>query len=78
VASGAQPVDDGLWELVKPLLPDHIPQRPDRIVADRGYEHDNYRRELWRSGVEPSIDRRLTKPGSRLERWPRAVERILA
>jgi hypothetical protein len=22
-------------------------QRPDRIVADRGYAHDSYRRELW-------------------------------
>jgi transposase len=114
----SQLVDDGLWELVKPLLPDHIPQRigrprvsdrtalaaivfvmrtgvplavaltggnrnditqllplvdgimpvagkvgrprqrPDRIIADRGYDHDSYRRELWRRGVKPSIARR--------------------
>jgi hypothetical protein len=25
-----------------------------RIVADRGYDHDSYRRELWRRGVKPS------------------------
>lgn len=30
-------------------------QRPDRIVADRGYDHDSYRRELWRRGVKPVI-----------------------
>ena len=27
-------------------------QRPDRIVADRGYDHDSYRRELRRCGVK--------------------------
>jgi transposase len=26
-------------------------QRPDRLIADRGYDHDKYRRELWRRGV---------------------------
>jgi hypothetical protein len=33
-------------------------QRPDRIVADRGYDHDSYRRELWRRGVKPVIAHR--------------------
>ncbi|MDP8952977.1 MAG: hypothetical protein M3N18_12240 [Actinomycetota bacterium] len=51
-------------------------QRPDRIVADRGYDHDNYRRELRRRGVKPSIARRGTKHGSRLGCW--VVERIFA
>ena len=40
-------------------------QRPDQIVADRGYDHDGYRRELWRRaasnraslGAEPSTAR---------------------
>jgi hypothetical protein len=32
-------------------------QRPDRIVADRGYDHTSYQRELWRRGVKPSIAR---------------------
>ena len=32
----SQLVDDGLWELVKPLLPDHTPQRTGRPrVSDR-------------------------------------------
>jgi transposase len=29
----SQLVDDGLWELVKPLLPDHTPQRTGRPRA---------------------------------------------
>jgi hypothetical protein len=24
---------------------------PDQVIADRGYDHDKYRRELWRRGV---------------------------
>ena len=32
----SQPVDDGLWELVKPLLPSRTPQRTGRPrVSDR-------------------------------------------
>jgi transposase len=27
---GSELVDDELWELVKPLLPDHVPQRTGR------------------------------------------------
>ena len=53
-------------------------QRPDRIVADRGYDHDSHRRELWRRGVKPSIARRGTKHGSGLGRWRWVVERTFA
>jgi transposase len=53
-------------------------QRPDRIVADRGYDHDSHRRELRRRGVKPSIARRGTKHGSGLGRWRWVVERTLA
>lgn len=53
-------------------------QRPDRIVADRGYDHDNYRHELRRRGVEPVIARRGTKHGSGLGRWRWVVERTFA
>ena len=53
-------------------------QRPDRIVADQGYDHDNYRRELRRRGVEPVIARRGTKHGSGLGRWRWVVERTFA
>ena len=53
-------------------------QRADRLLADRGYDHDKYRRELWKRGVEPQIDRRGTDHGSHLgtERW--VVERTFA
>ena len=44
-------------------------QRPDRIVAERGYDHDTYRRELWRRGVKPVSARRGTEHGSGLGRW---------
>jgi transposase len=43
-------------------------QRPDRVIADRGYDHNNYRRELWRRGVKPVIARRATEHGSGLGR----------
>jgi transposase len=38
-------------------------QRPDRVIADGGYDHDKYRRELWRRGVKPRIARRRTEHG---------------
>jgi transposase len=53
-------------------------QRPDRIVADRGYDHYSYRRELWRRGVKPAIARRGTEHGSGLGRWRWVVERTFA
>lgn len=53
-------------------------QRPDRVLADRGYDHDKYRRELWSRGVKPVIARRGVEHGSSLgrERW--VVERTFA
>lgn len=53
-------------------------QKPDRVLADRGYDHDKYRRELWRRGVKPAIARRGVEHGSHLgrERW--VVERTFA
>jgi transposase len=53
-------------------------QQPDRIVADRGYDHDTYRRELWRRGVKPIIAHRGTEHGSGLGRWRWVVERTFA
>jgi hypothetical protein len=38
------------------------------VIADRGYDHDKYRRELWRRGVKPVIARRATQHGSGLMR----------
>ncbi len=31
-------------------------------IADRGYDHDKYRRALWARGVKPTIARRSTEP----------------
>jgi transposase len=53
-------------------------RRPERLLADRAYDHDKYRRELRARGVEPVIARRETAHGSGLghERW--VVERTFA
>jgi len=53
-------------------------RRADRLLADRGYDHDKYRRELRRRGVKPIIARRCSEHGSGLgkERW--VVERTFA
>jgi len=53
-------------------------QRPDRVCADRGYDHDTYRRQVRQKGITPVIARRGTEHGSGLgvHRW--VVERSLA
>ena len=53
-------------------------QRADRLLADRGYDHDKYRRALRARGVKPVIARRGRDHGSGLgrERW--VVERTFA
>lgn len=53
-------------------------RRSDRLLADRGYDHDKYRRELRKRGVKPIIARRGAEHGSGLgkERW--VVERSFA
>jgi len=46
-------------------------QRPDRVYADRGYDHDTYRRQVRAKGITPVIARRGTEHGSGLGvyRW---------
>jgi transposase len=44
-------------------------QRPELVLADRGYDHDKYRRELWKRGAEH---------GSTLGRKRWVVERTFA
>src|SRR5206468_2899618 len=46
-------------------------RRPDSVVADRGYDHDKYRRLVWQRGIKPVIARRETEHGSGLgrQRW---------
>jgi transposase len=53
-------------------------RRPDSVIADRGYDHDKYRRLVRERGVEPLIARRQTEHGSGLgtQRW--VVERTFA
>ncbi len=53
-------------------------QRPERVVADRGYDHDKYRRELRRRGIGSEIARRQADHGSGLGRIRWVVERTFA
>jgi transposase len=52
--------------------------RPDRLLADRGYDHDKYRRLVWERGIKPVIARRKTELGSTLGRFRWVVERTFA
>jgi transposase len=53
-------------------------QHTRELIADRGYDHDKYRRALWERGIKPIIARRQTEHGSGLgsRRW--VVERTFA
>jgi len=53
-------------------------RRPDAVYADRGYDHDKYRRQVRQTGVTPVIARRGTEHGSGLgvRRW--VVEQSIA
>lgn len=71
-----------------PALLDRVPpvrgrpgrprRRPKLLLADRGYDHDKYRRLVRARGITPVIARRKTEHGSGLgrERW--VVERSFA
>jgi transposase len=52
--------------------------KTNRILADRGYDYDSYRRQLRARGIVPVIARRCTENGSGLgrERW--VVERTIS
>jgi len=53
-------------------------KRPDKVIGDRGYDHDKYRRLVRALGITPAIARRKTEHGSGLGvvRW--VVERTFA
>lgn len=53
-------------------------RRTARVLADRGYDHDTYRRELRKRGVKPVIARRNTEHGSGLGKVRWVVERTFA
>jgi hypothetical protein len=53
-------------------------QRPDRIYADRGYDHDKYRKQVRTKGITPVIARRGTGHGSGLGVYRWVVEQSIA
>jgi transposase len=53
-------------------------QRPDVVIADRGYDHDKYRRLLRARGITPVIARRNSEHGSGLGRHRWVVERTIS
>jgi transposase len=53
-------------------------QKPDLVLADRGYDHDKHRRLLWARGIKPVIARRGAEHGSNLGRQRWVVERGFA
>ncbi len=52
--------------------------RPRRLYADRGYDFDKYRRQLWKRGIKPMIARRGIAHGSGLGKVRWVVERAFA
>ena len=59
-------------------LPGRPRRRPESVIADRGYDHDKYRRLLRQRGIKPVIARRRTEHGSGLGRYRWVVERTFA
>ncbi len=53
-------------------------QRPDRLLADRGYDSKRHRQQLRHRGITPVIARRKTEHGSGLGRDRWVVERTFA
>ena len=53
-------------------------QRPVALYADRGYDHDKYRRLLWQRGIRPVIAERGHPHGSGLGVFRYVVERTIA
>ncbi|GAA4324100.1 hypothetical protein ACFQY7_16405 [Actinomadura luteofluorescens] len=53
-------------------------RRPERLLADRGHDHDKHHRLVWSKGVEPVIVHRGSPHGSGLCVHRYAVERTIA
>ncbi|MFD4482115.1 IS5 family transposase [Streptomyces sp. NPDC058471] len=53
-------------------------RRPDALLADRAYDHDKYRRQLWQRGIRPVIAERGVEHGSGLGVFRWVVERTIA
>jgi hypothetical protein len=53
-------------------------QRPAKVYADRGYDHDKYRAQVRPKGITPVIARRSTPHGSGLGTYRWVVEQSIA
>ncbi|WP_203722040.1 IS5 family transposase [Streptomyces coelicoflavus] len=53
-------------------------RRPDALLADRGYDHDKYRRLLWQRGIRPVIAKRGEPHGTGPGIFRYVVERTIA
>ena len=53
-------------------------QRPDALYADRGYDHDKYRKQVRKAGVKPAIARRGEQHDSGLGVYRWVVEQGFA
>jgi transposase len=53
-------------------------QRPDTLYADRGYDHDKYRKQVRAVGITPVIARRGEEHGSGLGVYRWVVEQGFA
>ncbi|OOV24911.1 IS5 family transposase [Streptomyces avermitilis] len=53
-------------------------RRPDALLADRGYDHDKYRRLLRARGIRPVIAKRGEPHGTGLGIFRYVVERTIA
>nr|WP_229928889.1 IS5 family transposase [Kitasatospora xanthocidica] len=53
-------------------------RRPEVLLADRGYDHDKYRRLVWKQGIKPVIARRGVAHGSNLGAYRWVVECTIA
>ena len=69
-----------LLERVPPVRgrPGRPRRRPEQLLADRGYDHDKYRRLVSKLGITPAIARRQSGHGSGLGRDRWVVERTFA
>ena len=53
-------------------------QRPDALYADRGYDHDKYRKQVREAGIKPVIARRGEQHDSGLGVYRWVVEQGFA
>jgi len=69
-----------LIEAIPPVRgrPGRPRRRPGKVYADRGYDHDKYRKQVLEKGITPVIARRSTEHGSGLGTYRWVVEQSLA